>query len=113
MLSALLICGCARAGSTYCYDHAPRTIPARATDPGSSPTTDATRQDTAGRPSSEGAAPELLASLKEMREACALAVRMIVDAGLSYEYIARGHAREIADGYGVRAQQAIDKAEGR
>ena len=56
---------------------------------------------------------DLLASLKEMREACALAVRMLVDAGLSDEYIARGHALGIVDGYGLRAQQAIDKAEGR
>lgn len=59
------------------------------------------------------AAGALLASLKEMREAAALAVRMLVEAGLSDEYIARGHALGIEDGYGARASDAIAKAEGK
>ena len=57
--------------------------------------------------------PELLAALIETFEAARLAARMLLDAGLSDEFIERGHAMGIRDGFGMRAKAAIAKAQGK
>lgn len=59
------------------------------------------------------AAPDLLASLKEMREACAAAMRLLHTVYLDERFVSDVHQLGIADGFGVRADRAIAKAEGR
>ena len=55
---------------------------------------------------------ELLAALKEMREACAAAFRVIQHGNLSGAFIKEAEAAGVTNGFGVRAQDAIAKAEG-
>jgi hypothetical protein len=72
--------------------------------------TDAKRTDVLG-----AAAPDLLSACKELREALAALMRIV--ARSDYAMIeAWGEDLQrlgIADGFGVRAQYIIDKAEGR
>lgn len=59
------------------------------------------------------AAPELLAALKEMREACAAGMRVLHIAGLEEPFLAEARAVGVTDGFGKRADELIAKAEGR
>lgn len=59
------------------------------------------------------AAPELLASCKELREVTAAAMRVIDANGLTSQFIAEIQTLNIADGIGLRSADAIAKAEGR
>jgi hypothetical protein len=55
---------------------------------------------------------ELLAALKEMRDACAAALRaMSVSEGATGAFLPELRAAGIRDGFGVRADAAIAKAE--
>ena len=67
---------------------------------------------------------ELLAALKEMREACTAAMRVMADLDLAHRLGMDAETRQqrfvdelkmagVKDGFGVRADQAIAKAEGR
>lgn len=56
------------------------------------------------------ASTDLLAALKEARDASAALMRAIVEAGVTKEVMSR--VPEKYDGFGVRANEAIRKAEG-
>ncbi len=58
------------------------------------------------------AAPELLASLKETRTALAAAMHAM-DVSVAAVFVQNLASAGVADGVGVRAQVAINKAEGR
>jgi hypothetical protein len=55
---------------------------------------------------------DLLAALKDMREACAAAMRVIAANDLDDQFIEAVHQAGLTNGFGVRAQAAIAKAEG-
>jgi hypothetical protein len=59
------------------------------------------------------AAPDLLDSCKELRDALAAAMRVMFNAGLSQIWVEAFNALNIADGLGVRADSIIARAEGR
>jgi hypothetical protein len=60
------------------------------------------------------AAPDLLAALKEMRDACAAAMRVIArHEGQTGEFVLELKGAGVADGFGVRANALIAKAEGK
>ena len=59
------------------------------------------------------AAPEVLACLREMRTACSVCFNVIASAGLADE-LERGFiASGLKEGFGVRSEDAITKAEGK
>lgn len=65
------------------------------------------------------AAPDLLAALKDMRETCAALMRAVEASAspqreaITHAWVAEMQRLKIDDGVGVRANQAIAKAEGR
>jgi hypothetical protein len=56
---------------------------------------------------------ELLAALKELRDACAAAMRVIAQADLADAFVAEATAAGVTNGFGIRADRVIAKAEGR
>lgn len=59
------------------------------------------------------AGPTLLAACKELKDALAAALRVLVKHHATSDFIAEMHAAGIEDGIGIRANVAIDTAEGR
>lgn len=59
------------------------------------------------------AAPDLLASCKELREALAASMRVLDAANLQDAFLEAMHAAGVVNGIGVRADAAIAKAKGR
>ena len=57
--------------------------------------------------------PDLLATCKELRDACAAAMRVIMRCDAIAEFEIELRAEGIANGFGARAATAIAKAEGR
>lgn len=58
------------------------------------------------------ASSELVASLKEMRDACAAALRVIAANGLADEFAAELRRSGVDRGFGCRADRAIFNATG-
>ncbi len=58
------------------------------------------------------AAPDLLAALKEMRQVAAAAMAVIEQCGLVDAFVDRLALMGVLDGFGVRADSALAKAEG-